>query len=103
VKARAVERLRRKITIENLWLYVINILLEKPTYAYDVKKRIVEKFGFQPATITVYTVMYKMTREGLLEKDENGTYRVTEQGKRAYEEGLKILEETVTMLSGREA
>jgi len=103
VQAKALERLKRKITIENLWLYIINILLEKPTYAYDVKRRIVEKFGFRPATITVYTVMYKMVREGLLEKDEDGIYRVTKQGMKAYEEGLRFLEEIVTMLSGRGA
>jgi len=103
MQVKALERLKRKITIENLWLYIINILLEKPTYAYDVKKRIVERFGFRPATITVYTVMYKMVREGLLEKDENGVYRVTEQGRRAYEEALKLLEEIVMMLSGRGA
>jgi len=95
---RALERLVRKLTVENLWLYIINILLEKPTYAYDVRRRIVEKFGFKPATITVYTVIYRMEREGLLEKAENGSYKVTSLGRQAYEEGLRTIEEVLRKL-----
>ena len=91
-------RLRRKLTIENLWLYVVRVLLDKPTYAYDVKRKIIERFGFKPATITVYTVIYRLEREGILEKTKEGTYVVTSQGRRAYEEALKMIASVLEQL-----
>ncbi len=100
--SRALRRLRRKTTIEILWLYVARILLEnKPLKAYDVKKKIEEVFGFKPSTITVYRVIYGMVSEGLLERENIGgetVYRLTEMGKENYFKALKILNELVNKL-----
>ena len=93
---RALERLRKKITIDNLWLYIVKVLIDHgPARAYDVKKLIREKFGFKPATITVYTVIYRMTSEGLLEKvyaDGDTLYKPSEKGIEAFNEALKTIE-----------
>jgi len=96
---RALERLRRKLTVENLWMYVIAVLAEKPTYPYDVRRRIEERFSFKPATITVYTVMYRMEREGLIAKRSDGTYEVTEKGLATLREAIVLLQDTARMLS----
>ncbi len=79
-----------------LWLYVIAVLLRNgPTYGYDVKRRIHELFGFKPATVTTYTVLYRLEREGLLVKDDNGLYRVTGVGEELYREALKFIRGTL--------
>ncbi|MCE4625242.1 MAG: PadR family transcriptional regulator [Desulfurococcales archaeon] len=96
---RPLARLRRKTTIENLWLYVIAALLsEGETYAYRVRKVVEEKFGFKPSTVTLYTVIYRLEKEGLLERDPTGVYRVTERGVEAFKEGVDYLQETVSKL-----
>lgn len=90
----AFERLVRKLTKENLWLYVISVLRSKPLYGYAVKKAIYEKFNFNPATITVYAVLYKMLREGLLEKFSDGEttyYKVTDKGLMLFEKARQFI------------
>ncbi len=94
-------RLERKMTTENLWLYILSILKEKPTYAYNIRVRIAEKYGFKPPTMTVYTVLYRLIREGLIEPvDYNGmkVYRVTDKGLAIYEQAVKYLQEVVNKL-----
>jgi len=92
------ERLKRKTTIETLWLYVLAaIASEGPTYAYNVRRIIRDKFGFKPSTVTLYTVIYRLEREKLLEK-EDGVYRLTSEGVRTLREGIKYLEDMVRTL-----
>ncbi len=101
-ETKALRRLRRKLTEENLWLYVIHVLKEKPMYAYEVKVSIERKFGFKPRTVTVYAVLYRMVREGLLKVDtKNGTkvYMPTEKGIEAFKLGLEFIENTLRRLS----
>jgi DNA-binding PadR family transcriptional regulator len=50
----AYERLVRKLTRENLWLYILRMLLEKQDYPPGLKRRFREKFNFEPAGITFY-------------------------------------------------
>ncbi|MGC9071616.1 MAG: PadR family transcriptional regulator [Acidilobus sp.] len=92
-RTRAMSRLLKNITIRTLWLYVLAVLKEGPTYPYNVKKGIREKFSFNPPTVTLYTVMYRLEREGLIKKTEKGTYEVTEVGLQALKEGARLLSE----------
>ena len=93
------DRLKRKLTIENLWLYVIAAILRHgPQYAYTVKKILQEEYGIKPATITVYTVIYRMEKQGLLARLDDNTYTVTEKGVEAYNKGITILRETLKKL-----
>lgn len=102
-KIKAVERLKRKITIENLWIYIIKILKEEqPLKAYEVKKRLVKKYGIKPATVTVYVILYKMLKDNLIEtvKVSGETmYKPTEKGVQALEEAKKILREVLMKIS----
>ncbi|MCX8184681.1 MAG: helix-turn-helix transcriptional regulator [Sulfolobales archaeon] len=101
-ESRAYERLIRKLTTEVLWIYVARILLESQSLkAYEIKKKITEKFGIKPRTMTTYTVIYRMSREGLIKPVKvNGdtVYELTEAGKREFNEAVKFLERMVEYL-----
>ncbi len=92
------ERLKRKTTTETLWLYVLAaIASEGPTYAYNVRKIIASRFGFKPSTVTLYTVIYRLEREGYLSKRDN-IYYLSSEGERILREGLDYLESIVRNL-----
>jgi len=102
LSVRALERLKKKITIENLWMYIIRILMEQePLKAYDIKVLLREKYGIKPATVTVYSVVYRMARDNLIKpvKVSGETrYRVTEQGISALKKAIELLEEIINKL-----
>ncbi len=100
---RALDRLRRKLTVENLWIYIIKAIIDEghPMRAYSIKKKIAEKYGVRPSTITVYTVIYRMAGEGLLARtsgDGDVLYTVTEKGLRTYYEGIEFIREILERL-----
>jgi DNA-binding PadR family transcriptional regulator len=77
-------------------------------YAYEIYKTIYGHFGFTTATITVYVVLYKMQREGLIQKAEEKIvlgkperkyYRITEKGHHEYTNGIMFLEKTLGKLT----
>ncbi|MEA1993770.1 MAG: PadR family transcriptional regulator [Euryarchaeota archaeon] len=100
------DRLKRKMTKEVMWLYVLTILKEKPTYAYQLKKEINEKFGWSPATITSYAVMYRLKRGGYVttEWGDEGThprrkyYYITEEGDKLLNKGEEYLKSVIREL-----
>jgi len=71
-----------------------------PTYAYDVRRRIRKMFGFNPSTITLYTVIYKLSREGLVRvaKEQPKTYEITEEGKKTLEEAVRFVEKNINRI-----
>ncbi|MEM1686466.1 MAG: helix-turn-helix transcriptional regulator [Zestosphaera sp.] len=94
-------RLKRKLTIENLWIYVIASLMIKPTYAYHVRKLIKEFFGFSPTTITLYSVIYRLKKSGLIKEElvsGERIYKPTEEGIKELEEALSFMEQTIKRL-----
>jgi len=96
--SKAMARLIKNITVHTLWIYVLAILAKGATYPYQVKKKIKETFHFNPPTVTLYTVMYRLEKEGLIRKAENGSYEITENGKtmlKKASETLKSLSETL--------
>lgn len=101
---RAYERLVRKLTVEVLWLYVAKVLMGSgPLRAYEIKKRITETFGIKPRAITTYSVVYRMSREGLLEPrrlDGDVVYALTEKGAREFEEAVRFIERVLGYLKG---
>ncbi len=100
--SKALERLRRTTTIGNLWMYVIKVLLESgPLKAYDIRRRLIEVYGLKPATVTVYSVIYRMAREGLLRKtnEPETRYEVTSRGVECLRKAVELLKELVEKLS----
>ena len=104
----AYPRLVIKLTKENLWLYILKMLMERPMYAYEISKNMNERFGFSTATVTVYVVLYKMQREGFIQvgqkkavtgRPDRKYYEVTETGKEIFLKGKKFLEEVIRKLT----
>ncbi|MEM0014610.1 MAG: PadR family transcriptional regulator [Zestosphaera sp.] len=94
-------RLKRKLTVENLWIYVIASLMIEPTYAYRVKKLINEFFRFNPTTITLYSVIYRLAKSGLIKEETvsgEKIYRPTREGIEELEEAVLLMEDLVSRL-----
>lgn len=100
---KALSRFYRKLTVENLWIYVIKGIQEvgKPLTGYEVKVVLRERFGVNPPAITVYTVLYRMVREGLLKRvSDNGVtkYVVDKKGLESFKQAVLFLEKLLLKL-----
>ena len=95
----AYRRLIRKLTVENLWLYVLSLLKKEPLYGYEVSRKIEENFGFKPGRVTCYIVLYKLQSEGLITSKKLGEdgetqrkyYVLTMKGEKALEDAKEFL------------
>jgi len=91
----ALDRLRTTLTKGNLWLYVLKLLSDSPATPGEIKDGVNSRYAFSPATITFYSVLYKLRREGLVKKssDEFRTkYEITERGREELSKGRNFLE-----------
>lgn len=99
---KAVNRLADKLTKANLWMYILRLLEDDPLYGYEIKQKIQTKFGFQPAIVSGYVILYKMKKDGLVQSNlvqanEEGKpnrkyYSLTDTGKEAMSHAKKYLE-----------
>ncbi|MCD6235610.1 MAG: helix-turn-helix transcriptional regulator [Thaumarchaeota archaeon] len=96
----AYRRLTRKLTIENLWLYVLSLLKKEPVYGYEIREKIEKRFGFKPGKVTCYIVLHKLESEGLIASkkidEESGGpqrkyYVLTAKGERALQKAKSFL------------
>lgn len=101
------DRLKRKLTKEVMWLYILKLLQERPMYGYEIKKQIETHFGWSPATITSYVVLYQLesggyvtteVRSGETSNTKRKYYLITEDGNRILAEGKKYIEDFVKKL-----
>ncbi|MBI3412818.1 MAG: helix-turn-helix transcriptional regulator [Candidatus Aenigmarchaeota archaeon] len=58
------ERLRKSLTVDNLWQYAIKAL-KKPRYAYELTKLLKP---LNANMVTVYAVLYKLEAGGYIRK-----------------------------------
>lgn len=91
-----IERMKKKTREELLWPYLLRLLSEEPAYAYELRKKVEKRFGWEPPLTTSYTVLYRLERgdyvDGEWKKEGNRPkkyYEITEKGK----ESLKKAEE----------
>ncbi len=93
------DRLRKKLMVENLYIWILILLKEKKKYAYELRNDIKERFGFAPATVTSYAVLYKLNREGFVEIVEQNPfpnrkyYTITPKGEKLIEETKKVFQD----------
>ena len=100
-ESREIERLKRKLGIELLWIYLLSMLKKKPSHAYVLRKEIEEKFGFLPGNVSVYVVLYKLKKHGFVRAKRDGNksvYHITASGKSLLKEAKKKLELTIEMV-----
>jgi PadR family transcriptional regulator PadR len=99
---KAMNRLADKLTKANLWMYILRLLEEDPLYGYEIKEKIFERFGFTPAVVSGYVILYKMKKDGLVQvewktSNEEGKpnrkyYNLTEIGHKAMNQAKVYLE-----------
>ena len=77
-RPKAIHRLIDKITKANLWLYILRLLLEKPRYGYEIKNKIKERFGFSPAIVSSYVILYKMKKDRLVEEHDESNQKMND-------------------------
>ncbi len=95
------KRLKKRTTREILWIYILRLLKEREMYAYEIRKKLKERFGFSPAMVTSYVVLYRLEQEGYVEVIPRGDkkyYRITEKGEELFNQGLSYLKEIVERL-----
>jgi len=90
-------RLYRKTTTENLWIYILRLLKDKPMYAYELNKNIKDKFGFEIGTVSAYVILYKLEKEGYVltewrqEERQRKYYIITDKGEKILKQGITYL------------
>ncbi len=92
------KRLKRKLTKEIMWLYLLKLLSEKPRYGYELKKEIQHRFNFNPAIVTSYAILYTLELKGYVttvwksaKKRPRKYYVITKKGRKLLLDGKKHL------------
>lgn len=108
--SKAFKRLKKKTSIDNLWIYILRLLQEKEMYGYELKETIKTKFGFEPATVTSYTILYKLEKDNLVTshvqdspegRPDRKYYAITSEGKKAMKKAKGLFEEILTRVFDR--
>ncbi|MFA5368551.1 MAG: PadR family transcriptional regulator [Candidatus Paceibacterota bacterium] len=79
------ERLKKSNTKENLWIYILTVLIVKSHHAWDLPAVIEKEFGFRPGKITPYRVLYRLEEQGFVQStadERRRVYKITEAGKK---------------------
>jgi PadR family transcriptional regulator PadR len=93
------DRLLDSVTKNNLWLYILSLLLKKEMYPYEIRKEIKKAFGFEPGNVTAYFVLYRLEKSGYVKTGktlkeggpERSYYKITDKGKEELKKGKEIL------------
>jgi DNA-binding PadR family transcriptional regulator len=91
----ALEHLRESLTRNNLWIYVLSALEEGPASPGEIRKKVQARHDFAPAAITFYTVLYKLRKEGLVQRKSDefrSAYEVTAAGRAELAKAGELLE-----------
>ena len=91
----AYEHLRQSLTRNNLWVYILSALEDGPATPGEIRKKVQSRHGFAPAAITFYSVLYKLRREGLVQRTSEEfrtAYGVTAAGRAELARARELLE-----------
>ncbi|MCK5474258.1 MAG: PadR family transcriptional regulator [Candidatus Aenigmarchaeota archaeon] len=97
----AIKRLLALNTSECLWIYVLKILSQKPTYAYALRNLVHKRFGFRPGMVSAYKVLYLLKQEGYVKSKKDGritNYMITKSGIEILDTARKFYENQVDIL-----
>ena len=92
----AFDHLRSSLTRDNLWLYILAELATGDATPREIRDKVIKAEGFEPATITFYSVLYKLRREGLVRKSSDSfrsPYSLTERGRSELVNGSRFISE----------
>ncbi len=99
-RPRAMNRLVNKLTKEMLWIYILRLLQERPHYGYEIKELVTKRFGFSPATVSGYAIIYRLMKDGLIGEQRKSDsprkyYEITSKGRTAMKEAKEFLKSTL--------
>lgn len=89
-----VERLKRKIERENLWLFILSLLKKQKKCGTELRQLIEKKFGFLAGNVTAYKVLYLLERGKYVESEKKGKfvfYKISRRGFSELKKAKKIL------------
>lgn len=90
----ALDHLRTSLTRGNLWLYVLAELEKGDASPGEIRQSVEGRHGFAPATITFYSVIYRLRREGLVRRSSEefrSNYSITPKGKAELARALEYI------------
>lgn len=88
------ERLKNRIEVENLWLFILSFLSHGPKSGKELKYVISERFDFVTGAVTAYKVLYSLEAGGYVVAERSGkyvTYTITKKGRSELSEGKRLL------------
>ena len=105
---RPLERLKRSITTENLWMYVLRVLESGPSHPYAINQTIEKRFGFRPGNVTIYILLKRLELDGYVRKSaatqsggpERSNYAITAKGAKELKGAVPMLRKIAAGLSG---
>ena len=89
-----IERLKKKVLIENLWIFILRLLKSKDYYGFEIRNKIKKEFGFLIGNVTAYKVFYLLEKDGYVTSFTKGNikyYRITNKGKKELDQASKFL------------
>ncbi len=99
------QRLMTNTTTECLWPYVLALMRDEPAYAYEIRQKVSERFGFEVGQVAAYMVLYNLEGGGYVKTEwrtvdnrQRKYYRITEEGRKTLNESLRYLAETIAKL-----
>lgn len=101
-----IERLRKKLGVDILYIWILSLLREEKKYAYELRNELKDRYDVTPATVTSYAVLYKLEREGFVEvieqslKPNRKYYQITEKGLQLIEETKEYMQTVLTNIFG---
>jgi PadR family transcriptional regulator PadR len=96
-----VERLKEKVLKENLWIFLFKLLSQNDEYAYELRKKINQEFGFWTGRVTGYRVLYLLEKGRYVESYNKGRrryYRLTDKGQEQLKKAKNFLGKIYTSL-----
>ena len=82
-RGRTLRKLRRRLIKSFLDLLILSKLREEPMSGYDIISAINKEFHFLVGSGSLYSLLYRLEREGLVEGTWNGrrrVYKLTQKG-----------------------
>lgn len=92
------ERFEKSLTRDNLWIYILTLLKKESLYPYQVNKKVEEKFGFNPGSMTAYVVINKLKSGGYVVAEKTAKdkgpkktyYKITDKGNKELEKAKRF-------------
>lgn len=89
------KRLKKSLTKESLWYWILILLSRKPYHAYILRTEIKYEFGFMPGNVTCYKVLYFLKKGGYVTDKKIGRknmYSITQKGRKELSKAKMFLE-----------